>query len=196
MPAEALVGVAFSSAGELLVTSHFTGGISRFLFDAGGNAIPNGFIPTSSLGGVAILTVAPIEVAIDIKPGSFPNSINLSSAGVIPVAILSSDTFDATTVNPDTIFLASGPVKVAGKSGKFLCHSDDVNGDFLEDLVCAVETALFMIEPGQGTAELTGETFDGIAHRWRGQYRNRPLACFRSRELHMGVRLPFLSPST
>ena len=40
------------------------------------------------------------KVTIDIKPGSDPNSINLGSAGVIPVAILSSEAFDATTVDP------------------------------------------------------------------------------------------------
>ncbi|GAG49200.1 unnamed protein product, partial [marine sediment metagenome] len=34
-----------------------------------------------------------IEVAIDIKPGSDPNPINPMSKGVIPVAILGSDTF-------------------------------------------------------------------------------------------------------
>ena len=33
-------------------------------------------------------------VGIDIKPGSFPNSINLKGKGVIPVAILSTTTFD------------------------------------------------------------------------------------------------------
>jgi len=29
-----------------------------------------------------------VTVAVDIKPGSFPNSINLKSNGVVPVAIL------------------------------------------------------------------------------------------------------------
>jgi hypothetical protein len=41
-----------------------------------------------------------VAVPIDIKPGSFPNSINPQSKGVIPVAILTTDTFDATTVDP------------------------------------------------------------------------------------------------
>ena len=91
--------------------------------------------------------------------------INLNSAGVIPVAVFSSDTFDATIINPDTIFLASAQVKVAGKSDKFLCHNEDVNDDGLADLVCQVETAEFMIEAGQGTAELTATTFDGSAIR-------------------------------
>ncbi len=48
----------------------------------------------------------PIDVEIDIKPGSYPNAINLGSQGVIPVAILSSSDFDSTTVNRDTIELS------------------------------------------------------------------------------------------
>jgi len=43
-------------------------------------------------------TVLPVE--IDIKPGSYPNSINPNSNGVIPVAILTTPSFDATTVDP------------------------------------------------------------------------------------------------
>jgi hypothetical protein len=52
---DAPFGVAFSSAGELFVTGHWTGGISRFLFDVNGDAVPNGFTATDHLGGVAIL---------------------------------------------------------------------------------------------------------------------------------------------
>lgn len=98
---------------------------------------------------------------IDIKPDSDLNSINLSSAGVISVAILSSDTFDATTVDPATVFLAGAKVKMAGKSGKYLSHIEDVNEDGLMDLVCQVYTAQFMIESGEAVAVLEAETFDG-----------------------------------
>lgn len=108
-----------------------------------------------------------IEVAIDIKPGSDTNSINRSSAGVIPVAILSSDTFDATTVDPDTVSLAGARIKLVGKSGKSLCHEEDVNGDERLDLVCQVYTAEFMIEEGESVAVLEAETFDGT--RIRGE---------------------------
>ncbi len=48
-----------------------------------------------------------LTVAIGINPGSFPNNINLSSSGVVPVAILSSTTFDATRVNPESVTLAA-----------------------------------------------------------------------------------------
>ncbi len=85
------------------------------------------------LGGGGLESV--IQVTIDIKPGSDPNSINLSSAGVVPVAILSTADFDATTVDPDSLFLSGANVKMAGKIGNFLSHNEDVNGDGLLDRV-------------------------------------------------------------
>lgn len=102
-----------------------------------------------------------VYVDIDIKPGSYPNSVNLGSHGVIPVAILSSADFDATQVDPTTVALAGAEVAIRGK-GKALAHQEDVNGDGLLDLVVKVETE--SLDPGQfqgGYAELTGETFSG-----------------------------------
>src|SRR5207248_3131225 len=43
------------------------------------------------------------DVGIDIQPGISPNLINLKSKGVIPLAILTTATFDATTVDPSTV---------------------------------------------------------------------------------------------
>jgi len=82
----------------------------------------------------------PTPIYIDIKPGSFPNSINLGSHGVIPVAIFSTADFDATTLNPENIFLAGSGVRVRGKGNKYLVSEEDVNGDGLMDLVVKVET--------------------------------------------------------
>jgi len=113
--------------------------------------------------GYAILS-APLylEVDIDIKPGSHPNSINLGSQGVIPVAILSSKDFDATTVDPDTVALAGADVALRGKGNKSMAHKEDVNDDGIIDLVVKVETQNLDTEQFQdGFAILTGETFDG-----------------------------------
>ena len=90
--------------------------------------------------GVAALPPGPLAVDIDIKPGSDPNSINLCGGGVVPVAILGSDTFDATKVNPDVTTLADKAVRIAGKSGKTMCHDEDVEPDGDLDKVCIFAT--------------------------------------------------------
>lgn len=51
-------------------------------------------------------TFTPIlPVAIDIKPQSCPNPFNMDSKGVLPVAILGTEDFDATAVDPATVLL-------------------------------------------------------------------------------------------
>ena len=105
-----------------------------------------------------------ITVQIDIKPGSYPNSVNLGSNGVVPVAILTDDLFDATTVNPETVNLAGAGVAIRGKGNKYLAHEQDVNDDGLIDLVLQVETE--NLDPGQfqdGYAILAGATYGGQA---------------------------------
>ena len=124
--------------------------------------------PGVQVGGL-VVDVNPllvIGVTIDIKPGSDPNSINLGSAGVVPVAILSEAGFNAPEeIDPETISLAGASVKMVGKSSKYLCHSEDVNSDGLLDLMCQVETVGFIIEPGDSTAVLEAATYGGTPVR-------------------------------
>lgn len=106
------------------------------------------------------------NVSIDIKPGSDLNAINLGSKGVIPVAILSTDIFDATQVDPGTVTLAGAGVAVKGKGNNLLAHPEDVNGDSLLDLVVQVETEnLVQGQFQDGYAILEGRTFDGLPFR-------------------------------
>jgi len=84
------------------------------------------------------------NVLIDIKPGSYPNSINLGSHGVIPVAILSSDYFDASTVDPTSVTLAGAGVAVRGK-GKSLSHEEDVNGERGTEQIPKVVSYVFFL---------------------------------------------------
>jgi hypothetical protein len=44
-------------------------------------------------------------VPFDVKPQSCPNPLNVASKGVLPVAIVSTDEFDATQVDPETVRL-------------------------------------------------------------------------------------------
>ncbi len=50
--------------------------------------------------------VVPTPISIDIKPGSWPNPLNLKSRGVLPAAISGSDDFDVYDIDPDTIRLS------------------------------------------------------------------------------------------
>ncbi len=107
-----------------------------------------------------------IPVRIDIKPGSYPNSINLGSEGNVPVAIFSNSVFDATQVDPATVELASAGVGLRGKSeDNYMAACEDVDGDGLMDLVVHVETSALVLSLTDVEASLTGSTFDerGIA---------------------------------
>lgn len=125
------------------------------------------------LNDVWVLTYANgttvLTVGIDIKPGSNPNSINLSSAGNIPVAILSTPTFDAPSqvdLDPpdpaDRLSLAGASVNLIGKSEEFQCSNQDVNADGLLDLLCHFDTlTITLLEPGDTVAVVEGKTVDG-----------------------------------
>jgi len=59
-----------------------------------------------------ILNERSLEVAVDIKPGSCPNPLNLKSRGVLPVAILGSEDFNVNTIDIASIRLAGvAPVR-------------------------------------------------------------------------------------
>ena len=100
-----------------------------------------------------------VEVAIDIKPGSFPNSINPKSKGKIPVAILTTDSFDATIVDPTTVLFGATGTEAAP------VHSalEDVDGDGDTDMILHFKTQETGIQCGDTSASLTGETLGGQA---------------------------------
>ena len=100
------------------------------------------------------------DVAIDIKPGSDPNSINLGSNGVVPVAIFSTEDFDATTVDPLTVTLGQAAVRLRGR-GVPMASFEDINQDDLLDLVLHVETQALQLTEDDVEAWLEGTTFAG-----------------------------------
>lgn len=94
-------------------------------------------------------------VQVDIKPGTSNNSINLGSNGVVPVAILSSATFDARRVDPTTVTLAGAEVKIKGK-GTLMTSIQDVNGDGFVDLVVHINTETLQVSDSDTLAVLRG----------------------------------------
>jgi hypothetical protein len=126
-----------------------------------GAASSPSFSASTGYSPVIIIDAAsPIHVEIDIKPDSDDNSINLGSNGNVPVAIFSSQTFDATTVDPTTVRLAGAAVELKGK-GTPMASAEDVNGDGRLDLVVHVETRALELSGTDATAVLTGQTVDG-----------------------------------
>lgn len=128
------------------------------LFDCGlpASAVANAF--SSGATGSCQL-----NVAVDIKPGSYPNSINLCSNGAVPVAILGSLDLDVLEINVDTLRFAEAEVKVVGKKDPHtLCSVEDVNGDAYDDLVCHFLTTNIAALGGESTtATVRGELFAG-----------------------------------
>jgi len=126
--------------------------------------IPLREIPIEGYGiistGTSISTFIPI--AIDIKPGDIPNSINPKSNGRIPVAILSNHTFDAVNqIDQNSLtFGHSGD-----ESRLAFCHSEDVNADGLRDLVCHFYTQNTGFLSGDTVGVLKGKTIDGTPIR-------------------------------
>jgi len=101
-----------------------------------------------------------LAVAIDIKPGDGRNTINLKSAGTVPVAILGSATFDPLTVDPATVTLAGAPVATRGR-GVPMTSQDDVNHDGYPDLLLHFRTRELQLTPASTEAVLYGETYSG-----------------------------------
>ncbi|UCG94322.1 MAG: hypothetical protein JSW13_00710 [Candidatus Aerophobus sp.] len=106
--------------------------------------------------GWALLTlervVPAIIVPIDIKPGSCPNPLNLGSKGVLPVAVLGTEDFDVTDIDPTTIQLTREGVQggvpplrwsyedVATPFEGELCDCHDLDGDGYIDLTLKFDT--------------------------------------------------------
>lgn len=143
-------GLPFQNPVNVLPT---VGGVSASL-----NLFPTLSVAPTSVAYDDIRVLVPITtVLVDIKPGSYPNSINPRSRGRLPVAILTTDTFDASTIEPTTIRF--GAVGTETAPAKWAL--EDIDGDGDQDLILHFETQDTGIECGVTSATLTGETTAG-----------------------------------
>jgi len=108
-------------------------------------------------------------VLVDIKPGSFPNSVNLKSKGVLPVAILGTADFDVNSVDQSAdILLFTGPVPINGGGSPvspIRSAFEDVSGDGILDLTLKFSIAEMVkhgaLNPDTIEGLLTGALLDG-----------------------------------
>lgn len=110
----------------------------------------------ASVGVVNALTVP-----IDVRPGSSLNAIKLGKQGKVPVAILSSVTFDA----PSSVARTSLTFgRIGNETSRASCAkgAEDVNGDGYADLVCHFYTPRTGFQMGDEEGVLRGMTLDQI----------------------------------
>lgn len=105
-------------------------------------------------------TVPAVTQAVNIlvKPGAQqPAPVNPKSQGVIPVAILSTSSFDATRVDPVTVKFGATGTEASPKGASF----EDVNRDGKLDMVLHFPTQQTGMTCGTTTVTLTGQTNNG-----------------------------------
>lgn len=94
-------------------------------------------------------TICVSEGCLDIKPGSYPNSINRKGNGVVPVALLGSANLDVTTVDVASLAFGPGlakPVHDLSDPDVYADHLQDVNYDGNLDLVSHYKTKQAKLE--------------------------------------------------
>lgn len=107
------------------------------------------------------------QINIDIKPGGGAVApINPKSRGGIPVALLSSDEFDALKVDFSSLtFGSTGDEPSLQRCGK---GGEDVNGDGRLDLVCHFENQVAKFEATDLEGIVKGKSADGMRFEGRG----------------------------
>lgn len=145
--------------GRLLTSGRTGPGFNNVLFFGDSTGHENTDAEITALSFTSV-----VDVDIDIKPGSFPNSINPRSRGLIPVALLGSEDFDVTDVDVTTLAFGSAgsaPKHDLTDEWTYNEHLQDVNLDGFVDLVAHFPTQETGILCGDTEATLSGELLDG-----------------------------------
>lgn len=158
-------GIAVDDSGSAYVVGETAS--TDFPTENAFQAALNGGAPDAFISKIA----AVFSVTIDIKPGRRSNRINAKSKGVIPVAILTTDSFDAAGVEASTVRF--GPNQASPTHA--FAHLEDVDGDGDVDLLLHFRTPDTGIQCGDTGASLSGQTLDG--QQIAGSDRIRTIPC-------------------
>lgn len=110
----------------------------------------------------------PTSVTIDIKPGGYPNKINLAAKGVLPVAVLTKQDFDASLFAPEMAHLSDATSATTTECAGAMAirwKYEDVNRDGQLDLIF-----FFRVQDLNFTSNTTSATL--MAH---GTYHSTPM---------------------
>lgn len=109
-------------------------------------------------GRIQVTSMTPhsAQVRIDVRPHVEPNYIDPGSPAIVPVAVLGSDQFDATQVDPAHTTFGPGGAEPVGH-----VRISDVNRDGFEDAVLLFRIREAGIRYGEHSVTLHGTTYSG-----------------------------------
>ena len=110
-----------------------------------------------AISDVLTVPMDPIEVDIKVRPGS-DNACN----GVLPIAILGSDVFDVSQIDPHTLSFEGLDIRKNGQA-ELSCNIEDVNYDGYADFICRYSN-------GATSGTMSGELLDGTPIAGAGSY--------------------------
>jgi hypothetical protein len=132
--------------------------------DLDGDLAPDIVTANPSSGDVTVLRnlcgPPALPVELDIRPGGDVNRLNPNVNGVLPVAILGSESFDVAEVDATTLAFGPSGASLAHRNGP---HFEDVNGDGFTDLIAHYRVEETGIAPGDGEACIAGALSDGTS---------------------------------
>jgi len=105
-----------------------------------------------------------LSVVIDVSPKDPLNVVNLTRGGTVTVAILTTDTFNAATINPLSVCFgdADAPLERTCTEQHVTGHLEDVNKDKRPDLLLHYDVGATGIDLGDTAACLRARTTAGV----------------------------------
>ena len=133
-----------SRFGEVIVTDVNFSSVSKFQIGDRGTFVE--FVPEPAV----------VEVEMDVRPGRYPNKINLSRKKNLWISLLTDESFDATTIDPYSVRIGNAGAGI-NRNPRFV----DTDGDGDNDLKLRFKVSEIGIACGDIELSVIAATFDG-----------------------------------